>query len=191
MQLDRPVKSYLPEFRVKEPASAFAGIAVRHLLEHTSGLTRQSDMLVPCCGQPDEFDLGVAVRSLQAARARHDPGKQFSYANCNYVLLAAIVERVSGIKFPEYMREQVFVPLGMRRTTLDWHRARDLGLADPHDSEGRHMPPSSSNFFGWYGSSMVRSNAIDMSQYVKTLLRQRRIRVCDQTLDKARVRAPL
>ena len=170
VKLNRPVKAYLPEFRIEGPGSASGRISVRHLLEHTSGLTRQSDMLVPCCGQPEEFDLRVAVQKLQAARARHTPGKEFSYANCNYVLLAAIVERVSGMKFPEYMEQRVFAPLGMRRTTLDWSRARGLGLADPHDAQGREMPPNSRHFFGWYGSSMVRSNASDMALYLKSLL---------------------
>jgi CubicO group peptidase (beta-lactamase class C family) len=173
IQVDRPVRFYLPEFHIKEPASASGKISVRHLLEHTSGLTRDSDGLVPCCGVPDEFDLEHAVRRLQAARALHSPGKQFVYANCNYVLLAAIVERVSGMKFPEYMEQRVFVPLGMKRTTTDWNRARALGLAEPHDAEGREFPQNRRPFFGWYGSSMVRSSANDMALYLKSLLAER------------------
>jgi CubicO group peptidase (beta-lactamase class C family) len=170
LQLDRAVSSYLPEFHFNHPKSASAKITVRNLLEHTSGLTRQSDMLVPCCGNANEFDLQHAVRSLQAARAPHDPGKRFSYANCNYVLLAAIVERVSGTKFPSYMEERVFLSLGMTRTTLHLDQARAWGLAEPHDGEGRQIPSSPRTFFGWYGSSMVRSSASDMALYLRSLL---------------------
>jgi CubicO group peptidase (beta-lactamase class C family) len=52
---DTPVTRYLPEL-----GNAFAGIRLRHLLRHASGLTRRDDALLPCCGRPGEYDLIAA-----------------------------------------------------------------------------------------------------------------------------------
>jgi len=159
VELDRPVVRYLPEF------SLDARIRVRHLLQHTSGLARADDFLVPCCGRPGEFNLGLAVRRIGGARLRRAPGEAFRYANSNYVLLAAVVERVSGQPFPAYMRSQVFEPLGMTRTTVEEVKAR----ATPHEWQWGRMQVSPSRFSGWYGASMVKSTARDMGRYLAAL----------------------
>lgn len=76
LDLDRPVRLYLPEFcpRENEPC---AQITARHLLRHTSGFRRRDTFLVPCCGQPGEYDLSLAVRDLRAVRLIGRPGSFF------------------------------------------------------------------------------------------------------------------
>ncbi len=169
LELDAPIARYLPGFQIGDDPAA-AEITVRHLLRHTSGLRRYDDRLVPCCGRPGEFDLDVAVHRLRAARLRQPPGAGFRYANSNYVLLAAIVERVSGEPFPSYMHEHVIRPLGMTRTTLHRSEALAWGLADPHERRWGRLRPSDSKSFGWYGASMVKSTAADMARYLAALL---------------------
>jgi CubicO group peptidase (beta-lactamase class C family) len=158
---DAPVTKYLPELQ-----GAFTRIRIRHLIRHTSGLTRRDDFLVPCCGQPGEYDLNLAARRLSVAKPSSSPGAEFAYANSNYVLLAAVVQRVSGQFFPVFMRESVFRPLAMLRTTLDPVEAREWGLADPHERRWRQVKPGRSPLLGWYGSSLVKSTAWDMAAYL-------------------------
>jgi CubicO group peptidase (beta-lactamase class C family) len=165
VDVDAQVTKYLPEL-----SGAFNRIRIRHLERHTSGLTRRDDALVPCCGQTGEHDLNIAVTRLAAARPSRPPGAEFAYANSNYVLLAAVVERVSGQAFPLFMLERVFRPLEMLRTTLDPAEARAWGEADPHARFWRRMPTGRSLSLGWYGSSLVKSTARDMARYLGWLL---------------------
>jgi CubicO group peptidase (beta-lactamase class C family) len=157
------VTKYLPEL-----GEAFRRVRIRHLMRHTSGLTRRDDALLRCCALAAESGLDEAAHKLSAAKP--SPGVGFVYANSNYVLLAAVLERVSGQPFPELMQQVVFRPLRMRRTTLDVAEARRWGLADPHCCFGGEVRPDPSLFLGWYGSSLVKSTANDMAAYLGWLL---------------------
>lgn len=165
LDIDAPVTKYLPEL-----GSKFRRTSIRHLLRHTSGLTRRDDYRVPCCGQPGEHDLDVAVARLAAAKPSNLSREEFVYANSNYVLLAAVVQRVSGRPFPAFLRDSVFRPLRMVRTTLDAAEAASWKLADPHECRGREIHADPSLFLGWPGSSLVKSTARDMATYLGSVL---------------------
>lgn len=169
IQLDDALVRYLPEFVIGDGRWS-SRIRVRHLLRHTSGLNRQDDFLAPCCGRPGDGDLKVAVERLTKARLRRPPGEAFSYANSNYVLLAALIERVSGEAFPQYMRRHVFSALGMHRTTVEEAEARAWGKAEGHERRFGAVRPGGSRFTGWYGASQVKSTAADMAIYLTALL---------------------
>ena len=62
---------------------------------------------------PGDLDLSGPVRRLMGAWFHRRPGDRFVYANNNYLLLAAVLESVSGTPFLRFMRERVFGPLGM------------------------------------------------------------------------------
>ena len=169
LNVELPAARYLPELSAGD-GSALERITVRHLLRQTSGFARRNNFLAPCCGQPGEFDLPLAVRKLRTASFRRAPGAAFVYADSNYVLLAALVERLSGLPFPAYMRTHVFLPLGMPRTTLDRREALGWGLAGAHERQWGRLRPSPSRFFGWYGASLARSTANDMGRFLAELL---------------------
>jgi CubicO group peptidase (beta-lactamase class C family) len=159
---DAPVTRYLPEL-----GQAFTSVRIRDLIRHASGLTRRDDILVLCCGRPGEYDLDVAVQALAAAEPAKSRGS-FVYANSNYVLMAAVIQRVSGRPFPVFMAESVFRPLRMRQTTLDPEEARRWGLAEPHERCWRAGLPGRELFLGWYGSSLVKSTASDMARFLES-----------------------
>lgn len=169
LKLDDPVVRHLPEFVIGDGRWS-SRIRVRHLLRHTSGLSRQDDFLVPCCGRAGDGNLKVAVERLTQARLRRPPGEAFSYANSNYVLLAALIERLSGEPFPDYMRRHVFTALGMHRTTVQEAEARAWGKAEGHERRWGTVRPGGSRFTGWYGASQVKSTAADMALYLSALL---------------------
>ncbi|MYB53180.1 MAG: serine hydrolase [Acidobacteriia bacterium] len=148
----------------------WAGVSLNHLLQHRSGLRRSHDFLLPCCGSPDELDLEVAVERLNDADLEGLPGESMSYANSNYVLLAAIIESVSGVPFSAYMQQSVFRPLGMRQTSIAVaDPSTDVG-ALPHEWQWGSVRISPSRFLGWRGSSLVRASAADMAVYLEALL---------------------
>ena len=106
-----PASRYLPEL----PAFA-SGVTVRHLLTHTSGLWDYEDFV------PDTQTYQVKdLDALRLVAARSDslyfpPGSHWRYSNTGYALLALIVERVSGQRYADFLRERIFTPVGMAHT---------------------------------------------------------------------------
>jgi len=107
VRYDQPVRELLPEL----PAVA-EHVTLRHLLNHTSGLPDYEDLI------PDSQTVQVSDHDVLALLARKDTlyfpaGSTYRYSNSGYVLLGLIVERVSGVSFPEFLRARIFAPLGM------------------------------------------------------------------------------
>ncbi len=110
IDLDRPVRAYLPSFTLADRADA-AKITVRHLLEQTSGIPEGT-------GITDRFDrradpYAEAVADLAGVTPLFAPGTRHEYTSANYVVLGAIVEAVTGRPYAAYLREHVLGPLGM------------------------------------------------------------------------------
>jgi len=126
VQLDRPVRQYLPELRMADPR--VDTITVRQLLNHSSGLTQAA---FPTANLPVVRSLREAVVQLARARLGAEPGKAWNYHNANYHVAARLVEVVSGERFDTYLRDRIFTPLGMDHTvTTTTTRDRVPGLAE-------------------------------------------------------------
>ncbi len=168
LDMEAPVKKYLSDLDFAgRPAES---VTVHDLLRHTSGLPRRADRLLPCCETGSAVDLDLAVLKLRSAAVSLSTGSLFEYTNSNYVLLAAIVESVSGEPFPDHLRREIFEPLGMTRTTLDRGQAARWGLSAYHEQRWGRVRPASEPFSGWWGSSGIKSTAVDMSRYARWML---------------------
>ena len=85
-------------------------ITLHQLLTHTSGL--ESDF----AGDYDPVSRDEYVKRILASKLRSKPGEVYFYANSGYSLLGAIVEIVSGMPYEKYLRENLFLPAGMKDT---------------------------------------------------------------------------
>jgi CubicO group peptidase (beta-lactamase class C family) len=119
LDLDAPVLDYIPELALTQSAEWLPLLTVRHLLTHSSGL--------PYVGAdnrwPDHSDavLDSYFMSPEFADTYNfmfPPGRLFYYSNHGFDLVGLVIERVSGRPYADYMREQVFQPLGMTDATL-------------------------------------------------------------------------
>lgn len=164
---DGQASAWLPALR----DGPLAHVRIRDLLRHRSGLRRAHDRLAAAGDSGSAWELGAAVARLGRARPRHPPGASFAYANSNYLLLAAVVEAASGIPFARYLRERVFVPLGMSRTTLEPEPARDWGRAELHELAWGRVRPRAGSETGWLGASRVKSTARDLAAFLGAVLR--------------------
>lgn len=106
LDLDRPVREYLPE--LSDPAKA--AITPRMLLLHTGGLEAFAPLYRELRGR-DAYLAAIDERPLRAA-----PGTTTVYSDWDFVLLQLIIERVTGVPLDEFVAEQIFVPLGMTST---------------------------------------------------------------------------
>lgn len=112
IELDNPVKEYLPDFEIQNKEYK-SKITVRHLLNHTSGLSSKGmqDTSMGMDNLDDELNI------LNTCNPDYAPGIHYAYFNSNYRLLGLLVERVSGISFQNFMSNEVFLPLDMSNTT--------------------------------------------------------------------------
>ena len=114
LDYDDDITKYLPEF-------PYQGITIRNLLNHRSGLSRYetlADERWPDRGVPVGNDDIIKLYAEYKPDPYNLPDVTFHYTNVNYALLASIVEKVSGQHFEDFMREQVFLPLGMEHSYI-------------------------------------------------------------------------
>ncbi|MGH8084864.1 MAG: serine hydrolase [Lysobacter sp.] len=110
LDLDDPLRQWLPSL---PPATD--GITLHQVLSHTSGLIDYEDV-IPATMTAQLRDADV-LRLLEGQdRTYFEPGTGYRYSNSGYALLALIVERASGQSFQAFLRERIFLPLGMHDT---------------------------------------------------------------------------
>jgi CubicO group peptidase (beta-lactamase class C family) len=131
VELDSPVRRYLPNLPFDNPWAGESDVSVRHLLDHTSGLddARLWQMFSERPG-PDTLLAAAFPDSEALLRVRARPGTRFSYSNMGYTILGMIVESVTGDRYESYMDRQVLGPLGMRDSTFSF-TTQEGGAADP------------------------------------------------------------
>jgi CubicO group peptidase (beta-lactamase class C family) len=169
LELDAPVQKYLPWFKVADP-EASRQITIRHLLNHTSGLGEAGDPNVSAY----TTTLEEQARLLADVRPTAPVGSQFQYYNQNYRLLGLLIEQVSGQSYSDYLRSNVFEPLGMTRTITD--PAEALNLAQGYSRAfGFPLPQSQVCIPGALPSGYVISTAEDMARYLLAQLHNRQV----------------
>lgn len=114
IDLNTPIQMYIPEF----PKKAKGDITIRQLLNHTSGIKHYSSMW-------DGISFTHYINSVQALNEFKDrplsfvPGTDYEYSTYGYTLLGAIIEKVSGLSYQDYMHANVFIPAEMKNTSLE------------------------------------------------------------------------
>lgn len=108
LELDAPVSDYLPGFAMADDAART--ITVRQLLTHTSGIPERLDLT-------DRYDAGRRpgdiVTDLEGTQLVGPVGQEHAYSSVNYILLAAIVEEVTGQEFADVLRQRLLAPASM------------------------------------------------------------------------------
>ncbi|RYG41909.1 MAG: class A beta-lactamase-related serine hydrolase, partial [Chitinophagaceae bacterium] len=97
-----------------------AGVTIRTLLNHRSGIPNYVHYMERLGWDRRKSVTNKDVLDFIKARRKdiqiNVPDRRFSYSNTNYALLALIIEKVSGLPFPQYMKTNIFEPLGMNDT---------------------------------------------------------------------------
>lgn len=120
LNLDAPVMEYLPFFKVEYPSAESLPITTRHLLNHSSGLPDNVPAVVGWMhfeDEPDYNQTDLVVKYLpDYSKLLFEPGSQSRYTNFGYMVLGAIIEKVSGEKYEDYIRGHILSPLKMDQT---------------------------------------------------------------------------
>lgn len=129
IDLDKPLAFYLPEFHLVEEEVS-TQITIRQLLNQTSGLP--GDVSEPVSYHTGNNAMEALVSAMANIHSQNPPGAIFEYANFNYNLLGALIEKVSGESFEDFVQERIFVPMDMTHSTLRPEIAARYDRADGH-----------------------------------------------------------
>jgi len=119
LDLDTPISVYLPAFSVnscfeKNPENR---ITLRMLLSHTAGFTHEAPVgnnydYSPCTNEDH-------LQSIQETWLKFLAGVDYSYSNLGFDIASLVISQESGIEFDEYLKSEIFLPLGMISTTVN------------------------------------------------------------------------
>jgi CubicO group peptidase (beta-lactamase class C family) len=179
-QFDEPVAKVLPAFA----ANGKQEITIRELLTHYSGLPPDLPLADPWEGKGEAYRMTFAIAPAGPA------GVKFVYSDINFIVLGALVEKLSGMTLDGYAEHFIFAPLGMRHTRFlppeSWiphiaptqyeHGASAYGVAGLPTGPGDVMlrgvvhDPTSRRMGGVAGHAGVFSTADDVGVYAQNLL---------------------
>jgi CubicO group peptidase (beta-lactamase class C family) len=118
VDLDAPIRTYLPEFRIADEAAA-AQITVRQLLTHTAGF--EGDIFTDTGMGDDCIEKYLGV--LHEVPQLFPPGERFSYNNAGYSVLGRLVEVLRETTFDAALRQHLLTPLGLTHAATDAYQA--------------------------------------------------------------------
>ena len=123
LTLDQTIQSILPWFVVDDTIGS-ATITIEHCLYHLSGIPANLNIIILLNETLDDILHKYTTISLSSV-----PGSEFLYSNYNYIILAAIIENVSGQTFEDFLQTNIVDPLGMTSFYVSTEKARENGLA--------------------------------------------------------------
>ena len=114
LSLKDDIRKYLPDF----PDYGYT-ITIENLVHHTCGI-RSNDVLALMAGTQDSIETqdGIYCLIIKQKSLNFKPGNEFLYSNSGYVLLVKIIEKISGMKFSQFIEEKIFQPVGMNQTAI-------------------------------------------------------------------------
>lgn len=150
LTLDDPLSKFLPEL----PSWA-SKVKVRHLINYTSGLPGLSPT-------SDESDSAMLNKLKAIKELQFEPGTAYIYTHSNVYLQMRIVEKLSGMPYASFIKQNIFIPCGMRNAIVD-APVDGANMAQAFDNDFRSTPYAQSTS-GW-----VRLTAGDLYRFTTCL----------------------
>jgi len=155
LHLDDRLIDYFPELSYRE-------VTIRNLLNMTSGLPRFLPTVINYGDTTKQWHNSEIIALVAKYKPKADlPGSKFYYNNDNYMLLASIVEKVSGESYAVFVKKNIFEPLGMKHSNV----------FEPGDPDANQ--PDSSDFYRVSGDGNICSTAEDLYIFEQALYTDR------------------
>ena len=165
-RLNDPISKYLPAFA----ANGKKDITIRQVMTHYSGLPPDLDLSESWSGKQTAYDMAFAVKP------ERPPGTAFRYSDINFIMMGALVEKLSGMSLDAYTEQYVFAPMGMDHTRFLPPESWRGDIAPTQYDENHHMllgvvhDPTSRRMGGVAGHAGLFSTANDLSIFAQNLL---------------------
>jgi CubicO group peptidase (beta-lactamase class C family) len=179
LSYDSKLTDFFPDF----PAYG-KQITIRHLLTHTSGLADYEDLMPASVTVPLRDKQVLELLKTQRETV-FPPGARFSYSNSGYAMLALIVEKASGESFAQFLKKNIFAPLGMKGTVayeqgISTVGRRAYGYTPDAAGFRRHDQSLTSSVLGDGG---IYSSVEDLYKWDQALYTERLVR--RETIERA------
>lgn len=182
--LDRPVNDYLGEAEVTARVGDAAAATVRRVGNHSAGLPLHYQFFY--ADEPYR-PPGMAETIRRYANLVTAPGERPLYSNLGYRILDYVIERASGKSYVDFMREAVFLPLGMTRTSVNIEPSLTPYAAHRYAADGLPLPFYD---FDHPGGSAIFASAHDLLRFgmfhVKAPLADQRPILSDDAIEAMR-----
>jgi len=166
LDLDADIDTYLRKLQV--PPAFPEPVTARHLLVHTAGF--DSRIIARQVHHPEELlPLQDYLASRMPPRVR-PPGEVSIDSEHGYALAGLVIEEVSGSPFATYMRRNVFLPLGMRRSSFDWNGELESSVATGYGLAATTLEPLPRDLRQAVPASMLATTASDAARWMLALL---------------------
>ena len=128
LNIDNPISDYIPFINER-----LSNITTAQLLTHTSGIRSYAEGEWQKVSDNPCISPFESILAFQSDELLFEPGSDYSYTSFGYVLLSAIIEKVSGKPFIDYLQQDIFKPLGVNGITLDNVDIVDHLAAQPYE----------------------------------------------------------
>jgi CubicO group peptidase (beta-lactamase class C family) len=183
LNIEDPIVKYFPWF----PQNPDNSIKIKHMLSHSTGIPALDGAMIPYLHNEKrhiEFTPMVSRQDLEwwikngGKERMFEPGEEFFYNNDMYILLQYLIEDLTGIKFTEYMKQNVLDPIGMTRTCYTQEDVKNDSLKDVstgYKIKEKKVIPIQHFFTEFlYGGGGILSSAHEMAKYIQTILQKGR-----------------
>ncbi|MCL2739090.1 MAG: serine hydrolase [Bacteroidales bacterium] len=126
---DDPVKKHLPDFEMHDPWVS-DNLLVKDIMIHRTGIPGQSGTYIPCLGydQDDIYNMFKLIKPSTSLRTSYD------YNNITFIIASKIIEKYMGKSWEECVKERIFIPLGMTKSSLNEQGfTSSANVTVPHD----------------------------------------------------------
>ncbi|WP_020403932.1 serine hydrolase [Gracilimonas tropica] len=168
LNLSDDIRKYIPELPEFEEV-----VTVRNIVNHTSGYREFVNLLAMTgrnLSSPVSQEMIIEIVQRQP-ELQNMPGAEFNYNNTGYALATEVIERVTEETFPNWMKDNVFKPIGMEHTSVRWNphqiiENRTLGYQFGEDGQLQEV----TDLGGAMGAGGIHSTLHDLSLWVDNLL---------------------
>ncbi len=167
--LDTPVAELAPKVRIDNPWQGTEPVRLIHLLEHTAGFDDMHFNEMYNLLDPPDLPLEDVLKINPRSRiVRWQPGTRMSYSNPGYTVAAYVLEQVTGQKYDDVIRREIFEPIGMKTSSFELTEADKAILAKGYDD--RSGPPVPYSQIYLRPSGNLHTSAAELGAFVHVLL---------------------
>jgi CubicO group peptidase (beta-lactamase class C family) len=169
IDLDAPVAEIAPEVRIDNAWEPGYPVRVIHLLQHTAGFDDMHFNEMYNVADPPDLPLEEVLKINPNSRVvRWQPGTRMAYSNPGYTIAAYLIEKITGEKYEDRVKEKIFTPVGMPTSSFVLTKDDEAILAKGY--RDRTGPPVPYSQIYLRPSGNLHTSALELGRWVHLLL---------------------
>ena len=165
IELDVPIQTYISSFPVKPKGQ----ITIRQLLMHTSGITHYTSSM-DAMSFTNYDTMEEALNIFKDKALEFTPGTKYMYSTYGYTVLGAIIEKITGVSYQDYMKHSIWEKAGMNRTGVEEQKEYENKARFYTKLSALHIISPKTNLSSIYSGGGVQSNSEDMLKFSEAIL---------------------